>query len=57
MKVALGSIMERAPAGRLFEAIATLADLPAPLGTARREGMADAATPDPREIRQRAAAR
>ena len=57
MKVALGSIMERAPAGRLFEAIATLADLPAPLGTARREGLADAATPDPREIRQRAAAR
>jgi len=59
MKVALGSIMERAPAGRMFEAIATLADLPpaAALAPTRRDGMAEAATPDPRPVRHRAGAR
>ena len=45
MKVALGSIMERAPAGRLFEAIITLAELPAAAGQtpARRQNMAERA--------------
>jgi hypothetical protein len=55
MKVALGSIMERAPAGRLFEAIATLTDLPST--PARRESLAENAAPDPRKIRHRAGAR
>ena len=59
MKMALGSILERAPAGRMFEAIATLAELPAApaLNAARRESMADTATPEPRQVRHRAGAR
>ena len=59
MKVAVGSIMERAPAGRLFEAIITLAELPAAAGQnpARRESMAESAAAGARQIRHRAAAR
>ena len=55
MKVALGRIMERAPAGRLFEAIATLAELPAP--PVRKESLAENAAPDPRKTWHRAGAR
>jgi hypothetical protein len=55
MKVALGSITERAPAGRLFEAIATLTDLP--FTPARRESLAENAVPDTRKVKHRAGAR
>ena len=59
MKVALGSIMERAPAGRLFEAIATLAELPATpsKGLSHDAGRADSPAPDRQDLRHRAGCR